>query len=517
MSAPAAAAHESVPPAEAAARPVGHAAFVTLGAGLGLGIAGDLLFRNAFPGINVAIWVLLLVYAAHMVSYRTGGALRWTDRWLVLAIGLASCLAIRDAEVLRVLNILGIGVALSLGGLAHYGNARTRPLRDYVATALRSAGHVPGGPALLLAQDADWQPVRERRLLSRAIPLVVGLGLAGMVLAVFGGLFASADPVFEALAEAALTWWDPGPLFNHIFVAGVFGWLSAGLMRTWLWQPSSLMTRTWIKPLALDPLPIGMAVGAMVLAFVLFVAVQARFLFGGDALVQTMTGLTYAEYARRGFFEMVTASALAIPVLYGADIALEGSKAGAVRNIRTLGLLQLALVGLTMASAFNRMRLYVDAYGLTTDRLMVGAIITWLACVGVWFGVTVLRGRRNRFTFGAVTSGFAVLAGLNAVNPDALIARVNSGRAAAGAALDQDYLKRLGADAVPVLAQRLPSLGRWEGCRMLNAVHERWSNEDRDWRGWNLAVTRARTAARQLAPDPSCPAADTTTSGSAAK
>src|SRR5207237_7970866 len=47
--------------------------------------------------------------------------------------------------------------------------------------------------------------------------------------------------------------------------------------------------------------------------------IQVRYLFGGAELIATATGLTYGEYARRGFFELVTASALVLPLLTGAD------------------------------------------------------------------------------------------------------------------------------------------------------------------------------------------------------
>lgn len=501
----------SAPDASAiAAPPAPRIGIAVLGSSLALGLAGDLLLRGAPLGLNLPLAIAALVITAHLVSQRTDGALRWADPWLLTAIGFASCFAVRNAEALQFLNAWAIVVALGLGGLSHFVEPHLGRLRDYLAGGLRTGTFAVGG-GLVLLNDAEWGTLKSRGHVRRIGPIVLGLCLALPIFAVFGGIFASADPAFEEMAKALLTGWDPGPVITHGMTTLAFGWLAAGLLRAWLWRPADLWRARPLDGLAaharaaIGPVPIGIAVGALLLVFLLFVVVQARTLFGGDALVQTVTGLSYAEYARRGFFEMVAASALAIPVLYGADAMLDGARREAVRNVRTLGVVQLALVGLTMASAANRMRLYIDAYGLTTDRILVAAIIAWLAFVLVWFGATVLRGRRGRFTFGATTSGFAVLAALNAVNPDALIVRVNTGRAAT-VAVDGKYLQRLSADAIPILVARLDKLPADEACRLSNDVRNRWVNESRGWRGWNLATTRATRAARRLRIDTRCPA-----------
>ena len=52
--------------------------------------------------------------------------------------------------------------------------------------------------------------------------------------------------------------------------------------------------------------------------FAAFVAVQFRYLFGGEAMVGAAS-LTRAEYARRGFFELATVVALVVPMLLVAE------------------------------------------------------------------------------------------------------------------------------------------------------------------------------------------------------
>jgi hypothetical protein len=54
----------------------------------------------------------------------------------------------------------------------------------------------------------------------------------------------------------------------------------------------------------LGPVELSIVLGLLDILFLAFVLVQFRYLFGGAELVRVSTSLTYAEYARRGFFEL---------------------------------------------------------------------------------------------------------------------------------------------------------------------------------------------------------------------
>ena len=164
------------------------------------------------------------------------------------------------------------------------------------------------------------------------------------------------------------------------------------------------------------------------LLFLSFVVIQFRYFFGGATSVVLTPGLTYSEYARRGFFELVAVAALVLPLLLTAHWLLDKQKPESERAFRWLAGTQIMFLFVIMASAFQRMRLYQREYGLTEQRLYPTAFMGWLAIVFVWFVVSVLRGRRERFAFGALAAGFAVILALHALNPDDLIARVNTNR-----------------------------------------------------------------------------------------
>ena len=236
---------------------------------------------------------------------------------------------------------------------------------------------------------------------------------------------------------------------------------------------------------------------ALVLLFLVFVVVQARWLFGGAALVQQTTGLTVAEYARRGFFELVTAAALVVPVLLVAEWATlrEGPKQET--SFRALATVLVLLVGVLLGSAVQRMVLYVQTFGLTEQRLYTTAFMVWVALVCGWLVLTVLRGARARFAFGALVQGTAVLAGLHLVNPDALITRVNVAHVSS-AGFDAAYAAgKLSADAVPALIEALPRLSPSEQSEVARRLVLRWGAPAApDWRSWNWSVARARALVR---------------------
>ena len=124
-----------------------------------------------------------------------------------------------------------------------------------------------------------------------------------------------------------------------------------------------------------------------------------------------------------------------------------------------------------------------------------------------WFAWTVLRGQRQRFVFGSLMQGLALLAGLHLLNPDAFIVKTNLNRPAAERPFDTHYALTLGGDAVPPLLAALPQLGSEDRCVVVHGLLARWDKEDADWRTWNWSRARARTLVRNQADalNASCP------------
>ena len=126
-----------------------------------------------------------------------------------------------------------------------------------------------------------------------------------------------ADAVFDKIIKDTF-YMDFPTLISHLFLIAFFAWVTAGYFRGVLYEwdvPVSVGMPS--KTFGIGIIEIGTVLGAIDLLFLSFVIVQFRYLFGGHALVQATTGLTYAEYARRGFFELVAVAALVLPLLLG--------------------------------------------------------------------------------------------------------------------------------------------------------------------------------------------------------
>jgi hypothetical protein len=240
---------------------------------------------------------------------------------------------------------------------------------------------------------------------------------------------------------------------------------------------------------------LSVVLGLLDLLFLAFVVVQFRYLFGGADLVQVSATLTYAEYARRGFFELVTVSALLLSVMLLLDWLARLDRPREVTVYRVLAGLLGVLLFVVIVSALQRMRLYTQEYGLTELRLYTTAFMLWIAAGGVWYVLTVLRDHRERFLFGTMIAGLAVAAILNAINPDDLIVRTNAQRTDASTRFDGVYGTRLSADATPALIEALPTMPADQRSYVARRLLDRWqSAQSQDWRSWNYGRYRAFVA-----------------------
>jgi len=307
------------------------------------------------------------------------------------------------------------------------------------------------------------------------------------VLLLFALLLANADAVF-ALRLREIFDIDLGALVWHTLVITFLSWVAAGFLNAGASMGGE----------ALAPRPAWLATGAIEATVVLglvdllfggFVWVQVRYLFGGARWVDAVAGLTYSQYARRGFFELVAVTALALPLLLFAHWIVRPDAPGR-RVVLALAGVQVGLVGVMLASALERMRLYQAEYGQTELRFYTTAFMVWLAGLLAAFLVSVLPGRRDLFAQWAAASAWIVVVALHAVNPDAHIVATNR---SLRSGFDAAYALTLSADAVPELAATAPGLEEGKRDLIRVVLEQRWDTEG-DWRRWNLSRGRAERA-----------------------
>ncbi|MEU0481087.1 DUF4153 domain-containing protein [Streptosporangium sp. NPDC006013] len=404
----------------------------------------------------------------------------WSAGMGAIAYGLVATVMFRDADWL-------VGVVLLAGFLL-------------AALALSGAGRgwlgvLRGGASVLLGLlpvpwflGARLKGLADRR---RVVPLLFGGGLTVVLLAVFGALFASADAVFaEAVQQvfSAQAWAESLPLRILLFV--VFAVVVASAVLVGLRpvaEPKAPDLKVtvgrgiWVTPLT-----------ALNLLFATFVGMQLTVLFGTTRWVVSATGLTYAEYARSGFFQLVVVSVfvLAIVAVASGTLDLKGFDRWLMAGL--LGLL-CVLTLVILFSALHRLDLYAEAYGLSRLRASVAATVWWLGGV---FALVLAAGaarltRRGHARWLPRTLVLMTSASLLAFavwNPDLRVAETQI--AVRGVdRIDLEYLGDLGAEAVPVL-DRLPEPSR--SCVLLDVIAANDLAGPDPWNGWNLARREAR-------------------------
>jgi hypothetical protein len=456
--------------------------------GILLGVWADILFHGQPLGLNVLLWTVAFAAALAALLRFARAPLHQGRRWMLAPLVVfAAAFVWHDSSLLVAANLVALAGAVALGALRRSEQGIHRAsVSDYAAGFAAAGGSAAAGAVHLVHRDIDWDELGRGLRTERTGAVTRGIALGVPLVLLFGGLFMAADAVFKNFVTTAVP-----PLQNpvaHVLLILVVAWLAAGLLRDLLARrdderlvaPSTLAARRF--PSSLGSTEVGIAVGALNVLFLAFVFVQFRYLFGGSQLVQSRAHLTYAQYARHGFFELLAVSVLVLAVLLLADACTRQNQ----RLVQVMSGGLVALVFIVMASALERMRLYEQAYGLTELRLYAVGVIFWLGVVFLWFCATVLRQRRDLFAVGAVVAGFVATAALNFVNPDALIARTNVDRPRVDAA----YLAGLSDDAVPVLLERLPSLPP-DLRRAIAAELLRRHEAAGDWRSFNVARPRA--------------------------
>jgi len=318
----------------------------------------------------------------------------------------------------------------------------------------------------------------------RAVRLGTALLVSVPVLAILVGLLASADAVFASLLTPDA---DVGPLGGHVVLTLVLVPLVLGLAGA---ATSALDDRHRTGGFGVAEVATMLGLAALVLG--LFAVSQLVALTGAGERLVSEAGLTPAEYARSGFFQLCWATG----VLLGFLVVVRALAApGALEN-RAVRILGAAVPGLALglvAVSLRRMALYDEAFGLTMLRLWVVLAAIWMGCVLV---MTAARnaGRHSGgrwLVAGAGIAALVLVVGADVLNAEAFVARHNIERGRDGAQLDGGYLVELSDDAVPIIAgdaalsQLLACTGDGHGAAALN-----------------LAAARAADSRREVCADP---------------
>jgi hypothetical protein len=339
----------------------------------------------------------------------------------------------------------------------------------------------------------------------RIIKALGGAVVALPFLLVFGSLFASADPFFRKTIADLFRDVQLGPTVGKTIRDLIVGfYLVAGGWTMYLRLQAERLHDPAHEPSHPSVASLATFLGLLNALFLLFIGFQIPYFFGGEAFIKSQD-LVYAEYARHGFFQLITVAGIVF-VISWAVYAFTHMRERWSRLL-TIGLV--VETGVVLASAVTRLLLYVDAYGLSLSR--------WWALVSVFIIAVTLSilviGAALRTAYNQIAKTLCVVILLISAlpllyNTEATIVRINTQRYLSGQTdiFDVNYLTMLSSDAVPELVDAmngpLPSKLKQPEIDVLRArldyLKRELEYQSHDWRNLVISDYRAIAALKSV-------------------
>lgn len=412
---------------------------LTIGLAAVVAVAYDLFFWDERVGNNFLWFIGLLLATSTAVLV---AAKRWHNSWAVIpalaSLGFAGSVALYENEFATVLApLLSIANGFGYIGLVGFLPGLNWYIRNFAFLEHFETMFTGSRAALQSATNGHEGLLRQTGY---------GLLIAAPFVIIFGLLFSSADAIFADWLKRLNVWeygWRTVRTFGLIVLGvGFFTTLIKGN------GVGTVRDRTWKMPVV----TVVVVLSLLNLLFAAFVAIQLKYYFG-QANYVLANGLTFADYARQGFFDLARVLVLAAVIVVAIYRSYAGiARSWAVTILQTVFVAQVAVVAI---SALKRMSLYQDMYGFTTLRLYVEWFIYFTLVLLVLAAVAlIVRIGFRRFAATVLTLGLVGGVIISWVNVDALIATNNIARwQYNGKNLDTEYLATLSLDAVPAVAE----------------------------------------------------------------
>jgi len=455
-------------------------------------ISFDQLFWEQAFGINFIIFAVLAALAGLIPFWLEKIRIPWTSYLLLVPIGGFSMMTfIRAEPFITALNVLLTFSALCLFLITLQNGAWYQyRLRDHLlnwahffmnsviggilffskikkVTPLPSAeGQVENEASDITAETGEEKSEKpnNKALLKTIAPYLRGLLLALPILAFLALLLAQADPIFNDRLQNLFSRFrieNLGETLFRVFYILVISYvlLSAytfALLESKKYEKKD-KDKSGINPF-LGSIESHMVMIGVNLLFLAFVILQFNYLFSGGENI-SIEGYTYAEYARRGFFELLAVAIISLLLFYILSIITKREAKNQQRIFSVLGLTLVGLVGLILVSAYTRLTLYEIAYGFTRLRTLAHIFMIWIGLLLVAIAVLEITKNITKLAFILICFilGFGIT--INILNIDRFIVQQNVTRAIAGdqetgeSNLDSGYLASLSNDAVPQLVE----------------------------------------------------------------
>lgn len=259
--------------------------------------------------------------------------------------------------------------------------------------------------------------------------------LSMIVFGVFSALLMAADPIFNQMIESIMKQ-AVGRIVWSLFIAAVFASLLA------ITLPKQVEKYPQLRFLSIADVMVPIII--LVALFGGFLFIQGKYLFASHEVFQQFN-ITYSEYVRKGFTELLTAAGIATLLSYLLILKKRVTGKAYLTGLNVILLIELALL---LASAWKRDLMYIDVYGLTRMRIIGEVFLFWLCSnLALLFLLATWKRMEEKYVLvGAALCSLAALGYFTLVNMDMRIVSVAPKRENVK---DLFYIANLSADAAP--------------------------------------------------------------------
>ena len=466
-------------------------------------LLGAVILFDAHPGINWGVWVAITTAATLYCQRSRDLSSARPAIMLAAAAVLAAGAAMRTTDNQAYFGIFCL-TAFLLGAFLSSIYATTAEevtLPTLLTSPFAAVASVAVSATRKLAAFLQGSSGSSSKTTLRRIVLVAPVVI--ILIALLGG----ADPLIHSAIQGIGDWLPQISLparvifFLVLFVVtlGAFSRLPELKLPT-PFQDSQLRG----GPTAADA---TVLVASTLATLALFLVLQVIYLFV-RVPGQSGNGVTYAEYARRGFGELCVVVTIVAAVILFAEKLQRGADARHTGPLKKFEFGTLVAAGLVLLSALRRIALYEQAYGFTVARVHAIAYMVFLAGVLVLLGLELGRaritpslGRRS------AALGLAVVLAILYWNDEAWIMNRNIDRIRTTGKFDAKYAASLSADALPAIALRKNELAAGDWVMLRDRLACKTVSAPDAWYEWNPARSAAHEArtSLQLPQTTACP------------
>lgn len=427
-----------------------------------LGVLFNLLFYKELPALSFLVFTLsfYVLYFA-MLHKIPKPALNIESLIFVSAVLLAASYAIHSNTVLFLFNLLLVPTLIITHTILvskknSYLWHSFLFLSDLFIGTLTALFSNLNKPFLILYSLIMKNPPGNHFIVTKKV--LLGLLLSLPILIITISLLTEADAVFNKLIVNFSNVFHRFNM-NSLFVQGfiiititlfAFSYLYSMLSKNKLNGLEKVVnpSKSIPTPFA-DPIIVLTMLTILCLIYLIFVYIQFAYLFSSINL-KLPDELTYAEYARKGFFELIDATLLNVGTIVFSSTLVKTSTKLTTLVLKTSNTILVLFTAVMLFSAHFRMSLYEKVYGYTylrffTHYFMIYIVLILCAVlIKIWY---------NSITFSKyfIVITILVYTTLNYVNVDKILIDNNISHYNKTGKFDVTYMSSLSFDTVPTL------------------------------------------------------------------